>query len=388
MDEKRKMQEILNRSLSGLTENPFLAQRVIAQAKGEEPVKKKLSFSIVFIIAILLIGTVTALAAGVEDINAMLYKLWPEAARALRPLNLSVENDGIRLDVISATLSDDHLLITYSLTDLKGNRINDKTKCSTLIMNPMMSETSSSDKMISFDVTNHQAVFATYYEYSSMEYPESVTFGDAGMIHFTVDGVTNPETIVLDLWPLMKNQDYNVESVPGPDDPFVLNVISNDENTKKGKIPNVLNPANNLHIPITKDIELSGIGWVDGMMHVQIHVSDYFAKFEAENKSSEYARKIIYINLRDQQGNDVMWAPGFFEELMKEMPYYIWEINWRDGDDLWIEKIFAVQPEEMEQYIIYSELTDRVPDDEYENLLQYEWSVSFPTNLIQVKKSK
>ena len=43
MDEKRKMQEILNHSLSGLKENPFLSQRVIAQAKGEEPVKKKLS---------------------------------------------------------------------------------------------------------------------------------------------------------------------------------------------------------------------------------------------------------------------------------------------------------------------------------------------------------
>ena len=39
MDEKRKMQSTLNHSLSGLKENPFLAQRVIEQAKGEPEMK-------------------------------------------------------------------------------------------------------------------------------------------------------------------------------------------------------------------------------------------------------------------------------------------------------------------------------------------------------------
>ena len=85
---------------------------MLAQAKGEEPVKKRISFGVIIIVAVLLIGTVTALAAGVEDINAMLYKIWPEAARALRPLDLSVEEAGIRLDILSASLTDDQLLIT------------------------------------------------------------------------------------------------------------------------------------------------------------------------------------------------------------------------------------------------------------------------------------
>ena len=43
MDEKRRIQEKLNHSLSGLKEDPFLAQRVIAQAKGEPEMKKKLT---------------------------------------------------------------------------------------------------------------------------------------------------------------------------------------------------------------------------------------------------------------------------------------------------------------------------------------------------------
>ena len=55
MDEKRKMQSILNHSLSGLKENPFLAQRVIEQAKGEPEMKKKISFALILAM-ILLIG--------------------------------------------------------------------------------------------------------------------------------------------------------------------------------------------------------------------------------------------------------------------------------------------------------------------------------------------
>ena len=36
MDDQQRVREALNRSLSGLTADPFLAQRVIAQGKGEK----------------------------------------------------------------------------------------------------------------------------------------------------------------------------------------------------------------------------------------------------------------------------------------------------------------------------------------------------------------
>ena len=66
MDDKRKIQNILNHSLSGLQENPFLAQRVIAQAKGEKPVKRKISLALVLCIisGIAIIGTAYALLAS------------------------------------------------------------------------------------------------------------------------------------------------------------------------------------------------------------------------------------------------------------------------------------------------------------------------------------
>lgn len=68
MDEKRRMQQILNHSLAGLKENPSLARRVIAQGKGEPEMKKKISFA--FILAMILLVLLAAAAiAEVLGIN-------------------------------------------------------------------------------------------------------------------------------------------------------------------------------------------------------------------------------------------------------------------------------------------------------------------------------
>ena len=60
---KEEAREALNRSLSSLQEDPWLAQRIIASEKGEVKVKK-ISRTIMIIAAVIVLGTATALAAG------------------------------------------------------------------------------------------------------------------------------------------------------------------------------------------------------------------------------------------------------------------------------------------------------------------------------------
>ena len=55
MDDKRRVQNLLNQSLSGLKENPFLARRVIAKAKGEEPVAKRISTAMVIVLILVIL---------------------------------------------------------------------------------------------------------------------------------------------------------------------------------------------------------------------------------------------------------------------------------------------------------------------------------------------
>lgn len=56
------IQDALNTALSGLQDDPWLAQRVIAEAKGEKKVKKKISAGAVLVL-LLVLAAVTALAA-------------------------------------------------------------------------------------------------------------------------------------------------------------------------------------------------------------------------------------------------------------------------------------------------------------------------------------
>ena len=71
MDDKQKMREILNHSLSGLKENPFLAQRVIACGKT----KRKIPLGVKILLALLIMTTAaiaapnwTGMAAFLENI--------------------------------------------------------------------------------------------------------------------------------------------------------------------------------------------------------------------------------------------------------------------------------------------------------------------------------
>ena len=63
-DEQERVQKAVNNSLSYVQEDPWLTQRVLAQAKGEEPVKKKLSASAILVIVLLCLA-ITAIAAGI-----------------------------------------------------------------------------------------------------------------------------------------------------------------------------------------------------------------------------------------------------------------------------------------------------------------------------------
>jgi len=62
-EEREIFQNAVDRRLSGLQENPFLAQRIMNAEKGEIKVKKKLTMSMALVIVLLLIA-VTALAVA------------------------------------------------------------------------------------------------------------------------------------------------------------------------------------------------------------------------------------------------------------------------------------------------------------------------------------
>ena len=107
MSDKRDrtfVQHSIDTGLESMQGNPFLAQRILNQERTEQPVmKKKISFAFILAMILLLACAATAIAGAVnEDFNAWLYRIWPEAATTLMPVNMSCEDNWIRMEVISA----------------------------------------------------------------------------------------------------------------------------------------------------------------------------------------------------------------------------------------------------------------------------------------------
>lgn len=84
--DRRRLQDALNTTLSGLHGDPWLSQRVLANAKGERKMKKRISVGLIWIIALVL-AAATALAAAL---------LTPRQLTEQVAVPMAVKNDGAR----------------------------------------------------------------------------------------------------------------------------------------------------------------------------------------------------------------------------------------------------------------------------------------------------
>ncbi len=75
-EEQEKVQKAMNTTLSGLQEDPWLTQRVLANAKGEEPVKRKMSLALVLSIAGILAVMGTAYALFSSQVAEFFGQHW------------------------------------------------------------------------------------------------------------------------------------------------------------------------------------------------------------------------------------------------------------------------------------------------------------------------
>ena len=63
-EEQQKVQKAMESTLSGLQEDPWLTQRILANAKGEEPVVKRVSTTMLLAFALIVVAVTGALAAA------------------------------------------------------------------------------------------------------------------------------------------------------------------------------------------------------------------------------------------------------------------------------------------------------------------------------------
>ena len=277
--DKAFVQHAIDTGLESMQGNPFLAQRILNQERTEQPVmKKKISFAFILAMILLLAFAATAIAGSVnEDFNAWLYRIWPEAATALMPVDMSCENNGIRLEIISAVADGEELYITYSMEDLEKDRLN--TECSPVMY---VDDARSYDWESSFeqpirDEATGKIIFGEHFTYNG-----NITAADNVLNAHIHSFISHRQTALVDLFPYLEQFGSEVKTATVPEGAGTLwradVYAGQDIENRSGSVPadtQVINPAYSREIRLADTVFLSGIGMVDGRLHVQLHFVDH-----------------------------------------------------------------------------------------------------------------
>ena len=334
----KKLSESLDRSMADVSWKEQNRLRVWNGIRNAEPSRSRAPRRIFVVIAfalVLVLGMATALAAFNEDINQMLYQWWPEAALALRPVNLACEDQGIRLEVESAVIQGHEILVTYSLQDLKGDRIRDNAGAS--FITPELSA--------SLGYTGDGIACGTDPETSKHFYAVRLKYDDEilsenGYYTFSTTKLDcGAEQIACaDLHPYLMQYGSQVPAMPVPDSLKQINGPYYE-----GDLPEdlqVIDDSRSLEIPLCDTVYLSGIGIIDGYLHVQIHDTDY-QPFETEGFSAR--PYFSWFIARDQDGN-LLYSGDADDEAALSV------LHWSNSDMMpeWKEFFFKITREEAE----------------------------------------
>ena len=192
--------------------------------------------------------------AGTETLSAKALKMFetnfPGIAGELKPVNLSVEKQGIRMEVISALAKGNEAWIVYSLQDLEGDRV-------TRMINSDAGIVGIKDGLgfgcsLDYDEAEHKYTAAYYTGRFNSNLSEADSFP------FSVEDVGACRQTELDLLPYLKEYGKASEGVKIPDDAFI---------STPSKVLDYTEPLN---VSLGKGFCLTGIGWIDNQLHVQI----------------------------------------------------------------------------------------------------------------------
>ncbi|MBR5960245.1 MAG: DUF4179 domain-containing protein [Clostridia bacterium] len=406
--DKAFVQHSIDTGLESMQGNPFLAQRIMNQERTEQPVmKKKISFAFILAMILLIVSIATAVAGAInEDFNTWLYRIWPEAAMKLMPVDLSCEKEGIEMALINAVADDNEMYLTFSMKDLEGDRIN---AYSNLYMgftydfanDPMTTNMENYRYDLLDDymresgetpvcmVRNENPVFDP--DTKRIIYGEHVTFytgniPSSGTFTATVPWLGgDSRSSYVDLLPMLKEYGDQAAVANAPwNATYVDNYGYNQKLGTLSDTTRVLDWQNGLDIPLTDTIRLSGIGMVDGQLHVQIHYVNYKEITIGEYQYSyEYAPESVYISLYDSDEEYGYDSNDKYRDKSK-LDNGIHHLTWGSlpGDPRlpeWEEYIFTVDSELTEAQTFTAEASYNDPP------LMGMWEVNIPVRLIQKK---
>lgn len=334
-----------------ISPDPELVNKIIHSVnkpkKETHRVKRFFSrpITIVVILTVLVLTATPVLASNVPIIYRLMYEVSPAVAQFFMPVQKSCEDNGIRMEVVSAYIHGDTAEIYITMKDLIGERVDATTDLYDSYSINRSFDCSATCQNVGYDKATKKATFLI----SIKEWGNNKIAGDK--ITFSVREFIsdkhfyNEIPIAVDLKDIDSTPLTKQVTVVGGGGPKFEEYIPDFESKVKVLVPSI--PKD---FPV-KGIDFTGIGYVDGLLHIQTSVVNNFTN---DNNG--------YFFLRDKNGNETQCiynVASSGEELER------YKVHCEDY-------VFDIPQSEIGQYSLYGTFVTS------ESFTQGNWQVTFP----------
>lgn len=279
------------------------------------------------VFSICILTMIPVLAATVPQINDLMYLVSPSVAQFFKPVQKSCEDNGIKMEVLATYIHENTAEVYITMQDLEGERVDETTDLNDSYNISIPFDNSAYCQFVGYDDITKTATFLiniSAWENNNIT-GDKLTFSVREFLSQKKE--YNDVLVKENLTNISENLETMKVSLTGCGGTNYKKYIS--ENTEEVK---VLKPLEPMRFPVS-GIDFTGIGYIDGMLHIQTAVVNNL------NKCNHG-----YFILKDKEGNEMIndYSVGFLEEVSNT------RIDYQ-------EYIFNIPKSEIQNYSLYGD---------------------------------
>lgn len=151
--------DLLMDALGLIDDETVRTAKIRAQKAKHLSFRRRIALAAAVVVCLMLAVPALAAAADTEPVYSVLYAISPVIAQKLKPVRMSCEDNGIRMEVISAYVHEDSADIYISMQDLTGDRIDGTTDLFDSYSINRSFSSSAICQLVSYDAAQKTATF-------------------------------------------------------------------------------------------------------------------------------------------------------------------------------------------------------------------------------------
>jgi len=323
----------------------MINDRAVSEAKNVFPAKKRpLGKTVLALAAALILSFAAALsamaAADMDGAYQLLYAVSPSVAQLLKPVNMSCEDNGIRMEVISADITGSEAYIYISMEDVEGDRIDGTIDLYDSYDINRSFDCAAGCELVNYDEDTGKAVFLIHME--TMDKDEEIR---GGKITFSVRTLLSGKNIISEVLPVDLSQAA---------EPAETRLVAPE--LLRGTGSNGQLPVSTCFLALQEGgvytpgdgAQITAMGYIDGQLHIQV-------RYDRQRDGKWYYDNHGFLTLLDENGEQVRMDCFEFWGGERVTHRTDWQV-FSGYESYYQEYIVDIPPEELSGYRLYGDI--------------------------------